>query len=146
MNGFKKFILRGNVVDLAVGVVIGAAFGLVVNNFVNGVLNPIIGLLGSQNFDQMTWCITGRCGVDAKGVHTGHVLLFGTVITALISFLLTAAAVYFFVVRPVGHLMDRFNKEPEPDAPAKDCPECLSRIPAAATRCMFCTVEQLDPA
>lgn len=146
MGGFRKFILRGNVVDLAVGVVIGAAFGLVVNNLVSGVLNPIIGLLGSENFDQMTWCITGTCDVGAKGGPTGHVLLYGTVITALISFLLTAAAVYFFVVRPVGRLMDRYSKEPEPDAPAKDCPECLSRIPAAAARCAFCTVEQHDPA
>jgi large conductance mechanosensitive channel len=143
MGGFKKFILRGNVVDLAVGVVIGAAFGLVVNNFVKGVLNPVIGLLGSQNFDQMTWCITGTCGTDKAGAPTGHVLLYGTVITALVSFLLTAAAVYFFVVRPVGHLMDRYKTEPEPDAPTKDCPECLSRIPAAATRCAFCTVEQV---
>ena len=143
MNGFKKFILRGNVVDLAVGVVIGAAFGLVVNNFVSGVLNPIIGLLGNQNFDQMTWCIKGTCDVTAKG-PTGHVLLYGTVLTALISFLLTAAAVYFFVVKPVGTLMDKYKTEPEPGAPTKECPECLSSIPAAATRCAFCTVEQVD--
>lgn len=143
MDGFKKFILRGNVVDLAVGVVIGAAFGLVVSNFVNGVLNPIIGLFGSQNFDQMTWCLTGTCGTEA-GKPTGHVLLYGSVLTALLSFLLTAAAVYFFVVRPVNRLMDRYKTEPEPDAPTKDCPECLSRIPAAASRCAFCTVEQVE--
>jgi large conductance mechanosensitive channel len=140
MDGFRKFILRGNVVDLAVGVVIGAAFGLVVTSFVNGVLNPVIGLLGKQNFDQMTWCITGTCG-GTPDKPVGHVLLYGSVLTALISFLLTAAAVYFFVVKPVGHLMDRYKTEPEPDAPVKDCPECLSRIPAAATRCAFCTVE-----
>jgi len=143
VEGFRKFILRGNVVDLAVGVVIGAAFGLVVNNFVSGVLNPIIGLLGNQNFDQMTWCITGTCG-GTPDKPTGHVLLYGTVLTALISFLLTAAAVYVFVVKPVGRLMDRFAKEPEPDAPTKSCPECLSKIPAEALRCAFCTVEQVD--
>jgi large conductance mechanosensitive channel len=144
VDGFRKFILRGNVVDLAVGVVIGAAFGAVVNNLVSGVLNPLIGLAGNQNFDKLTWCITGTCGKDKAGAPTGHVLLYGSVITALIAFLLTAAAVYFFVVRPVGHLMDRFGKEPEPDAPTKECPECLSRIPKAASRCLFCTVEQVE--
>ena len=144
MDGFKKFILRGNVVDLAVGVVIGAAFSAVVTNLVNGVVNPLIGLLGNENFDRYTWCLKGTCGTDAKGVPTGHVLLYGSVITALVSFLLTAAAVYFFVVRPVGHLMDRYRKEPEPDAPTKECPECLSKIPAAALRCAFCTVEQVE--
>jgi large conductance mechanosensitive channel len=142
MGGFKKFILRGNVVDLAVGVVIGAAFGVVVSSFVKGVLNPVIGLLGNQNFDQMTWCIKGTCG-GTPDKPVGHVLLYGSVLTALISFLLTAAAVYFFVVKPVGHLMDRYKTEPEPDAPTKECPECLSSIPAPATRCAFCTVEQV---
>ncbi|MDP9183417.1 MAG: large conductance mechanosensitive channel protein MscL [Actinomycetota bacterium] len=144
MSGFRKFILRGNVVDLAVGVVIGAAFGSVINNLVSGVLNPIIGLAGTQNFDKYTWCLTGTCGVDDKGVATGHVMFYGTVITALISFLLTAVAVYFFVVRPVTRMMDTFSKEPEPDTPAKECPECLSKIPVAATRCAFCTVEQVE--
>ena len=143
MDGFKKFILRGNVVDLAVGVVIGAAFGTVVSNLVNGVITPLIGLFGSQNFDQYRWCLTGTCGVDAKGAPTGHVLLYGTVLTALLTFLLTAAAVYFLVVRPVTTLMDRYRTEPEPDAPVKDCPECLSKIPEGATRCAFCTVEQV---
>jgi large conductance mechanosensitive channel len=143
MGGFKKFILRGNVVDLAVGVVIGAAFSAVVTNLVNGVINPLIGLFGSQNFDQMTWCITGTCG-GTTDKPTGHVLLYGSVLTALVSFVLTAAAVYFLVVRPVGHLMDRYKTEPEPDAPTKECPECLSRIPAGATRCAFCTVEQVE--
>lgn len=141
MNGFRKFILRGNVVDLAVGVVIGIAFSAVVNNLVSGVLNPIIGLAGDQNFDQMTWCLTGDCGVDETGAATGHVLLYGTVITALISFLLTAIAVYFFVVKPVGRLLER--SKDEPNAITKDCTECLSAIPADATRCAFCTVEQV---
>ena len=144
MDGFRKFILRGNVVDLAVGVVIGAAFSAVVNNLVTGVLNPIIGLAGDQNFDKLTWCIKGTCDTTDPTKATGHVLLYGTVITALISFLLTAVAVYFFVVRPVGRLMDRFSTEKAPDAPIKECPECLSKIPAAAARCAFCTVEQVE--
>ena len=140
MDGFKKFVLRGNVVDLAVGVVIGAAFSAVINQFVTGVLNPVIVLFGSQKFDQYSWCITGTCAV-ADGKPVGHVLLYGTVITALVSFLLTAAAVYFLVVKPVNRMMDRFRTEPEPAAPTKDCPECLSRIPQAARRCAFCGVE-----
>ena len=139
MEGFKKFILRGNVVDLAVGVVIGAAFGTVVTAFVKGVVNPIIGLLGSQNFDQYRWCMSGTCGQDNAGNPTGHVLLYGTVVTALMAFLLTAAAIYFFVVIPVGRLLDRAKKEPDPTH--KDCPECLSSVPIQATRCAFCTVE-----
>lgn len=142
MGGFKKFILRGNVVDLAVGVVIGVAFGAVVTSFVSGVINPLIGLLGDQNFDQYTWCLTGTCGVDSTGAPTGHVLLYGTVVTALVTFLLTAAAVYLFVVKPVGRLLERVQKAPDPTH--KDCPECLSSIPVAALRCAFCTVEQLD--
>ena len=141
MGGFKKFILRGNVVDLAVGVVIGAAFGAVVNNLVTGIINPLIGLLGDQNFDQYTWCLTGTCEV-VDGKPTGHVLLYGTVLTALLSFLLTAAAVYFVVVVPVGRLLDRVQRAPDPTT--KKCPECLSEIPLAAVRCAYCTVEQLD--
>jgi large conductance mechanosensitive channel len=141
VNGFRKFILRGNAVDLAVGVVIGAAFGAVVNQLVKGVINPIVGLLGSQNFDQYSWCIHGACSEKA-GVPTGHVLLYGNVITALVTFLLTAAAVYYFVVLPVGHLLDRVQMAEAPTH--KECPECLSSIPIAAVRCAFCTVEQVE--
>lgn len=142
MSGFKKFILRGNVVDLAVGVVIGVAFGAVVTSLVSGVINPLIGLLGDQNFDKYTWCIKGTCGTDADGNATGHVLLYGSVLTALMSFLLTALAVYFFVVVPVGRMLERVQKAPDPTT--KECPECLSEIPAAASRCAHCTVEQLE--
>ena len=141
MGGFKKFILRGNVVDLAVGVVIGVAFGAVVNSLVSGVINPLIGLLGDQNFDQYTWCITGSCDV-VDGKPTGHVLLYGSVLTALMSFLLTALAVYFLVVVPVGRMLERVQKAPDPTT--KTCPECLSEIPVAALRCAHCTVEQLQ--
>jgi large conductance mechanosensitive channel len=142
MDGFKKFILRGNVVDLAIGVVIGAAFGTVVTNFTTNVLSPFIGLFGNGNFDSLKWCVKGTCGVDKTGANTGHVLAYGTVLTALLSFLITALVVYFFVVKPVTHLMDRMKTEPEVASTTKSCTECLSAIPVAATRCAFCTVEQ----
>ncbi|MCW2615274.1 MAG: sle [Frankiales bacterium] len=141
MDGFKKFLLRGNVVDLAVAVVIGAAFGAIVTAVVSGIITPLIGLFGDKNFDQMTACLKGPCsgsGDSAVGVQ----LLYGSVLTALLNFLIIAAVIYFLVVTPVQKLMDRYKTEPEPDAPVKDCPECLSKIPAEATRCAFCTVEQ----
>ena len=147
MDGFRKFILRGNVVDLAVGVVIGAAFGAVVTAFVNGIITPLVGLAGDQNFDRLGLCLKGDCPVDPKtGIPTGHVLLYGSVLTAILTFLIIAAVVYFFVVKPVNRLMERFKTEPEVASTTKECPECLSNIPVAAVRCAFCTVEQLDVA
>ena len=147
MDGFRKFVLRGNVVDLAVGVVIGAAFGAVVTAFVNGIITPLIGLAGSQNFDRLGVCLKGSCPVDPKtGIPTGHVLLYGSVISAILTFLIIAAVIYFFVVKPVNRLMERFKTEPEVAQTTKECPECLSSIPAAAVRCAFCTVEQIDAA
>ena len=133
MDGFKKFLLRGNVVDLAVAVVIGAAFGAVVTAFVEAFITPLVGV------------VTGASGdFSAKTFEAGGVLFpFGLFIQALLSFIIIAAVVYFFVVKPITRLMDRFKTEPEPDAPVKECPECLSKIPEAATRCAFCTVEQL---
>ncbi len=140
MDGFKKFLLRGNVVDLAVAVVIGAAFGMIVSAFVNGIITPLIGLFGDRNFDQMTACLKGPCDSDNPGVQ----LLYGDVLTALLNFVIIAAVVYFLVVKPVQRLMDRFKTEPEAQSAVKPCPECLSKIPVAASRCAFCTVEQLD--
>ena len=136
MDGFKKFILRGNVVDLAVGVVIGAAFGAVVTAFTAGLITPLITLVGG-----------GKGAFSDKSFTVNDaVFKYGAVVDAAISFIIIAAVVYFFVVLPVGKLMDRYKTEPEPDAPTKECPECLSKIPEAATRCAFCTVEQLEPA
>lgn len=133
MDGFKKFLLRGNVVDLAVAVVIGAAFGAVVTSFVEAFITPLVGV------------VTGATGdVTQKTFDAGGVRFpYGLFVQALLSFLLIATVVYFFVVRPVQRLMDRFKTEPEPGEPVKDCPECLSKIPQAAARCAFCTVEQL---
>ena len=133
MDGFKKFLLRGNVVDLAVAVVIGAAFGAVVTAFVEAFITPLVGV------------VTGASGdFSEKTFEVADVLFpFGLFIQALLSFLIIAAVVYFFVVKPVQRLMDRFKTEPEAEMPVKECPECLSKIPEAATRCAFCTVEQL---
>ena len=145
MDGFKKFILRGSVVDLAVGVVIGVAFGAIVTALVTGIINPIVGLAGSQNLDKLGVCIKGACPADAKtGIPTGHVLLYGTLLSALLNFLIVALVIYFGVVRPVNRVMERFKTEPEVAQTTKECPECLSSIPLSALRCAFCTVEQLD--
>ena len=146
MDGFKKFLLRGNVVDLAIAVVIGAAFGAIVTAFVGGVITPLLGLFGDQNFDQLTACLKGPCGVDGAGSPTGVQLLYGSVLTAVLNFVIIATVIYFLVLKPVQRLMDRFKTEPEAEAPVKQCPECLSKIPAAASRCAFCTVEQLGVA
>ena len=133
MDGFKKFLLRGNVVDLAVAVVIGAAFGAVITAFVSAFITPLVGVF------------TGATGKFSENVFTvgGTEFPYGTFVDALLSFVIIAAVVYFFVVKPVQRLMDRFKTEPEASAPVKECPECLSKIPQAAARCAFCTVEQL---
>jgi len=128
LDGFKKFILRGNVVDMAVGVVIGAAFGGVVGSLTKGLLTPFIGaLVKLPDFSNLKYELRGST------------FLIGDFLNALISFLLIAAAVYFFVVVPVNWLMARMHKD-EPTAPpaTKKCPECLSEIPIAARRCAHC--------
>ncbi len=135
MNGFKQFILRGNVVDLAVGVVIGAAFTGVVNAVVTGIISPLIGLFGSGNFDSYQWDVYG---------NNQHVFHYGKVATAALSFLITAGVVYFLVVRPVNLLTDKFLSEPDREQPNVTCAECLSSIPSGARRCAFCTAEQPD--
>jgi large conductance mechanosensitive channel len=129
MSGFKKFLLRGNLVDLAVGFVIGAAFAALVTSFVKDLLTPLIGIFGKGSFQDRSFTIR----------HS--VFNYGDFVNALIAFAILAAVVYFAVVLPFSALLDRFKKEPEPDAPVRECPECLSSIPAAASRCAFCTAE-----
>lgn len=125
---FKTFILRGNVVDLAVAVVIGAAFGAVVTSFVQNVIMPIIGAFGGKpSFDQYWWTINGSQ------------IKIGTFITALVAFVILAAVIFFFVVKPVNWLMSRRKTELPADPTTRDCPYCLSSIPVAASRCAFCT-------
>jgi len=132
IGGFKKFILRGNVVDLAVGVVIGAAFNGVVQALVKDLVTPLIGLFGG-NPDASNLVLTvGRARLQ-----------LGDFLNALLSFLLIALVVYFLIVLPVNKLMDRYRPAPQP-APTKDCPECTSRIPRTARRCPQCTA-QIEP-
>jgi large conductance mechanosensitive channel len=129
-DGFKKFILRGNVVDMAVGVVIGAAFATVVGAFTKDLLTPII------------TAVTGKGEQFANLKYTLHGGEFnvGEFVNAAVTFLLTAAAVYFFVVMPVNALVARMHRgEAPPDPTTKKCPECLSEIPIDARRCSHCT-------
>ena len=129
MKGFKQFILRGNVLDLAVAVVMGAAFGAVVSSLVKDLLTPIIAaVVGSPDFS--------RIALDVNGSK----LLIGEFLNAVIAFLMLAVVVYFFVVLPVNSLMARLNRgEAPPDPTTKKCPECLSDVAIAARRCAFCT-------
>jgi large conductance mechanosensitive channel len=128
MEGFKKFILRGNVVDLAIGVVIGAAFTSVVNALVKSLITPLIGVFGGVP-DFSAWAFT----------INGSLFAIGEFINALLSFLIVAAVLYWFVVVPVNRLMS-LRKTDEPVGPrTRECPACLSKIPIAATRCAFCT-------
>src|SRR5215831_21279892 len=128
LDGFKKFILRGNVVDMAVGVVIGAAFGGVVSSMTKGLLTPFIGaLVKLPDFSNLKYKVRGSD------------FLVGDFLNAVISFVLIAAAVYFFVVVPVNWLMARMHKDEPAAAPTtKACPECLSEIPIKARRCAHC--------
>jgi len=129
LDGFKKFILRGNVVDMAVGVVIGAAFGAVVTELTKAFLTPLIALLvGKPDYSNLKF-----------NVRT-TTFPVGDFINAVISFVLIAAAVYFFVVVPINWLIARMHRNEKPaDPTTKKCPECLSEIPIDAKRCAHCT-------
>jgi len=129
LDGFKKFILRGNVVDMAVGVVIGAAFATVVGAFTKDFLTPLIGAIVGKTGDFATFSFNIR----------GQGFNIGDLFNQLISFLLVAAAVYFFVVTPVNALLARMHRDEPAAAPTtKKCPECMSDIPIEARRCAHC--------
>jgi len=130
MGGFRAYLLRGNVVDLAVAVVIGAAFGAVISAFVADIITPIIGAIGgTPDFAGLFFTINGSK------------FMIGHVINTLLSFILIAAIVYYLVVVPVNALMERARPKapPAPAPPTRECPECLSKVPEAARRCAFCT-------
>ncbi len=131
LNEFKAFLLRGNVVDLAVGVVVGAAFGSVVTSLVSDFITPFIAAIAkSPDFGGLAFTINGSK------------FMYGHFINALISFLLVASTVFFFVVKPINLLVARSRKSPPADPTTKKCPECLSEIPISARRCAFCTQVQ----
>jgi len=131
LQEFKKFVLRGNVVDLAVAVVIGAEFNSIVQAMVKDVITPLIGAIyKSGDFAKQTF-----------DVH-GSKLLYGDFINAVISFVIIAAVVFFLIVQPVNKLIAISNRNKKPEDPTtKKCPECLSEIPKLATRCKFCTAK-----
>lgn len=129
---FRQFLLRGNVVDLAVAVVIGVAFGAVVTAFVADLITPLIAaIFGKPSFSGLTFTINGSR------------FLYGEFLNAVLSFVLVAAAIFFVVVKPMNALAARRARAEDPTT--RDCPECLSEIPLAARRCAYCTVE-LQPA
>jgi large conductance mechanosensitive channel len=130
VSGFREFIMRGNVIDLAVAVVIGAAFGAVITSFVGDVLTPLLGIFGTPNFEDLTFS-AGEA-----------VVRYGAFLNALIAFLLVALAIYFFVVRPINALEARRQAGTEETPTTKTCPECASEIPMAARRCPMCTQPQ----
>jgi len=128
LKEFKQFLLRGNVVDLAVGVVVGAAFGTVVNALVKDFLTPLIAVIAQvPDFSGLAFSVNGSQ------------FMYGDFINAFISFVLVAATVFFFVVKPMNLLVSRSRKGPPADPTTKKCPECLSEIPLTAKRCAHCT-------
>ena len=130
LKEFRDFVLRGNVVELAVAVVIGAAFGAVVTAFVASFITPLIAAIGGKSdFSSLAFTINGSR------------FTYGAFFNALLSFLIIAAVIFFFVVRPLNTLMARLKPEPAVDHVVRPCPECLSDIPEAARRCAFCTAE-----
>jgi large conductance mechanosensitive channel len=128
LKEFREFILRGNLVDLAVAVVIGTAFGALVTALVKDLITPLIAAVGGQpDFSDLTFTINGSR------------FLYGGFINALVAFVIIAAVVFFFVIKPVNVLMARFQPAPAVDVKTRPCPECVSDIPIVATRCAFCT-------
>ena len=132
VKGFREFLTRGNLLELAVAVIIGTAFTAVVMAIVKDLITPLIAAIWKQpNFSSLTFT-----------VH-GSKFLYGDFINALIAFVIIAAVVYFLIVLPMAHLIVRLERNKE--ATERDCPECLSSIPFAATRCKYCTVEVAPP-
>jgi large conductance mechanosensitive channel len=127
---FKQFLLRGNVVDLAVGIVIGAAFAAVVQAAVADLLTPLIAaIFGQPDFNELSFTVNGS------------VFRYGHFLNVLIAFATIALVVFFFVVKPINRLMELANRRESPDPTTRKCPECVSEIPIDARRCPFCTSE-----
>jgi large conductance mechanosensitive channel len=129
LKGFRDFILRGNVMDLAVAVIIGAAFSAIVTALTADIINPLLGaIIGKPNFDYLI-----------LNIHGGE-MKYGAFLTAILNFFILAAVIYFFLVVPTQYLLKKFNPPAaEPPPTTRPCPQCLGDIPLAATRCKFCT-------
>ncbi len=139
---FKKFISRGNVMDMAVGVVVGGAFTAIVNSLVKDIINPVLGLFGTANLENLKWVIKStETEVNGEMVVTEVALMYGAFISAVINFLIVAF-VLFCVIRAMNKVADGLKKPEAPAEPAKEprkCPYCLSVVDDNATRCPFCT-------
>lgn len=130
LSEFRAFILRGNVVDLAIAVVIGAAFAAIIDALVKDIIMPILGAFGGKpTFDQYYWTINGSK------------ILVGSFLTAVVSFLIIAAVIFFAVIKPLNYLLSHRKAALPPDPTTRECPFCLSEIPLQASRCAFCTSE-----
>lgn len=128
LKGFRDFILRGNVMDLAVAVIIGAAFTAIVTALTTNIINPLLGaFIGKPNFDYLVGHVNGA---EVK---------YGAFITAIVNFLILAAVIYFLLVLPTQYLLRKFNPQKAEPPTTKACPQCLGDIPINATRCMHCT-------
>ncbi len=130
LREFRSFLLRGNLVDLAVAVVVGTAFGAVLASLVADLVTPLIAAIGGQpDFGELDFTINGSR------------FAYGDFLNALLSFVIVAAVVFFLILKPVNTLMERMRTEPDVESETRPCPECLSQIPVPATRCAFCTTE-----
>jgi large conductance mechanosensitive channel len=135
LRDFRAFILRGNLVDLAVAVVVGTAFTAVVNALVRDIITPLIASVGGKpDFGDLAFTINGSR------------FAYGDFFNAVLTFLIVAAVMFFLVIKPVNAVMERFSTEHDVESPTRPCPECLSQIPRAASRCSFCTVEVMPEA
>jgi large conductance mechanosensitive channel len=130
LKQFKAFLLRGNILELAIAVVIGAAFSGLVNSFVTDIITPFLGIFGgTPSFSSLYFTIN-----DSR-------FMYGSFLTALISFIIMAAVIYFFVVKPINMVMEKMKKGETTDSPTKQCPFCISDIPTLATKCKYCASE-----
>jgi large conductance mechanosensitive channel len=133
LTEFKQFILRGNVIDLAVAVVIGAAFGAIVTSLVTNIITPIIAaIFGQPDFSSLSFTLNGS------------EILYGAFLNSVIGFLIIAVAIFFLVVKPMNAMMTRMRAEPTPDPLTGKCPLCLSEVQLGARRCPFCT-QEIEP-
>jgi len=130
VKDFKEFLLRGNLVDMAVGIVIGVAFAAVVTALVGDLITPLSAAIGGKpDFGNLSFTI-----------NKSH-FLYGAFINAVLTFVIIAAVIFFLVVKPVNALMARYRTEPDVEQTTKDCPHCLSSIPIGASKCAFCTAD-----